>query len=378
MQASLSREANLRAAEADERPSTGLILKHYGVSVVLYGGLLVLLALNPWFKSLLAVAFQGIDGQEAYRVLYLGYVLAALPLYLWLRPRSLCRSKNLLIFGLARRAPGALLGWLRGTGAGRQMSAEEKNALMFLLIKLFFGPLMLSSLYLDLNWCQKLSHQFHPVTWLARFDLYYIFFVHLIFVVDAALFFIGYHTEGTFLKNEVRDVETKLWRVLVCILCYPPFNAVTISVVGGSYEDPYILVGGDFHSVWTWVLRVFAVGFLGLLISSSISLFTRASNLTNRGIVSWGPYRFVRHPGYLAKNLYWLVTLIPWLIPNPRSIYFSWGQYGVNCLGILCGFLAWGTIYFLRAISEEQFLSRDPDYMAYCKKVQYRFIPGVY
>jgi protein-S-isoprenylcysteine O-methyltransferase Ste14 len=378
MQELLSRGVPLNAVEADERPSVALVIKHYAVSVGLYGALLVFLALNPWFKGLLSGTCGGINGQEAYRVLFLLYVLAALPVYLWLRPRSLRHSKNLVVFRLACRTPGAVAAWFRGTAPWMALSDEERNALMFQLIKLFFGPLMLSSLFLDLNWCQKLSHAMHPISWVGRFDLYYIFFVHAVFALDAGLFFVGYHTEAAFMKNEVRYVETKLWRILVCIMCYAPFNSVTLSLFGSSYQDPYLLVGGDYKSVWTWGLRVLAVVFLCLLTSASLSLFTRASNLTNRGIVSWGPYRYVRHPGYLAKNLFWLVTLIPWLIPEPHSDYFSWWHYFESCLCIVCGFLVWGTIYFLRAISEEEFLSRDPEYVAYCKQVKYRFIPGVY
>jgi protein-S-isoprenylcysteine O-methyltransferase Ste14 len=38
----------------------------------------------------------------------------------------------------------------------------------------------------------------------------------------------------------------------------------------------------------------------------------------------------------------------------------------------------WSFIYFLRAVTEERHLSSDPDYLAYCKRVPYRFIPGVF
>jgi protein-S-isoprenylcysteine O-methyltransferase Ste14 len=107
-------------------------------------------------------------------------------------------------------------------------------------------------------------------------------------------------------------------------------------------------------------------------------LFTRASNLTNRGIVSWGPYRYVRHPGYLGKNLFWLMTLLPAFVPNTAGFQFSWLNYSLSCICVLCGFLCWGTVYFLRAVTEERFLGRDPEYAAYCQRVKWRFIPGVY
>jgi protein-S-isoprenylcysteine O-methyltransferase Ste14 len=128
----------------------------------------------------------------------------------------------------------------------------------------------------------------------------------------------------------------------------------------------------------TWILRAFAAFFLLLLVSSSLSLFTRASNLTNRGIVDWGPYRIIRHPGYFAKNMFWLMTLIPAFVPNKVDPRFTWPAYLLFCATLVWGFLGWGTLYFLRSITEERFLMRDPDYVAYCKKVRYRFIPGVY
>ena len=34
-------------------------------------------------------------------------------------------------------------------------------------------------------------------------------------------------------------------------------------------------------------------------------------------------------------------------------------------------------IYYMRAITEERHLARDPEYRLYMKKVPYRFIPGV-
>jgi protein-S-isoprenylcysteine O-methyltransferase Ste14 len=85
----------------------------------------------------------------------------------------------------------------------------------------------------------------------------------------------------------------------------------------------------------------------------------RASNLTNRGIVKTGPYRFVRHPAYAVKVLIWFT----------QGIFF--GQFGVF---IMAGF---AIIYFLRAWTEERHLSMDPDYVEYMKLVRWRFIPGV-
>ena len=52
---------------------------------------------------------------------------------------------------------------------------------------------------------------------------------------------------------------------------------------------------------------------------SSVALGFKASNLTNRGIVSRGPYAFVRHPAYAAKNLAWWIGAVPGLIGALRA-----------------------------------------------------------
>ena len=92
-----------------------------------------------------------------------------------------------------------------------------------------------------------------------------------------------------------------------------------------------------------------------------LSLGTKCSNLTNRGIVTRGPYRFVRHPAYISKNLAWWITLIP-----------IFGFYAFLSMFV------WSFVYYLRAITEERHLIKDLDYQEYCRNVKYRFIPGVY
>jgi protein-S-isoprenylcysteine O-methyltransferase Ste14 len=76
--------------------------------------------------------------------------------------------------------------------------------------------------------------------------------------------------------------------------------------------------------------------------------------------------------------MFWLMTMIPAFIPNTADPRFTWSSFLFFCLTMVWGFIGWATLYFLRALTEEKFLMRDPDYVAYCKKVKYRFIPGVY
>lgn len=100
-------------------------------------------------------------------------------------------------------------------------------------------------------------------------------------------------------------------------------------------------------AVYTWATLAFGLRF---------------SNLTNRGIIDHGPYRYVRHPAYISKSIAW------WAEFGGR---FSSPWHPIVML-LFCG------VYGLRALSEERHLSADPEYRAYKKRVPYRFIPGVF
>ncbi len=81
----------------------------------------------------------------------------------------------------------------------------------------------------------------------------------------------------------------------------------------------------------------------------------------NRGVVSSGIYRAVRHPIYSG----YLVTHIAFLAANP-------GAWNIVALIAADGAL------LARAVCEEQTLGRDPKYREYLDKVRWRVLPGVF
>jgi protein-S-isoprenylcysteine O-methyltransferase Ste14 len=81
----------------------------------------------------------------------------------------------------------------------------------------------------------------------------------------------------------------------------------------------------------------------------------------NRGVVSSGLYRLVRHPIYLG----YLITHVAFLVATPSA----WN---------IAALLAADAALLARAVCEEQTLSRDERYRAYQQTVRWRVCPGVF
>lgn len=83
----------------------------------------------------------------------------------------------------------------------------------------------------------------------------------------------------------------------------------------------------------------------------------RFSNLTYRGVLTSGPYRFTRHPAYLSKNLFWWCSSMPFLVTSESVVDMI---RNTVFLGVVSG------IYYWRARTEEaHLLGEDPKYRAY-------------
>jgi protein-S-isoprenylcysteine O-methyltransferase Ste14 len=81
----------------------------------------------------------------------------------------------------------------------------------------------------------------------------------------------------------------------------------------------------------------------------------------NRGVVSSGIYRVVRHPIYLG----YLITHVAFLLATPSA----WN---------IAALVAADAALLLRAVCEEQTLSQDSQYRAYQQLVRWRVCPGLF
>jgi protein-S-isoprenylcysteine O-methyltransferase Ste14 len=363
------------------RPPLGLATRHYISAAIVYGTALLVLTFSPYFRRLLNVQFHGVSAAAIYWYIFAAYLIIGAPIFFLIRPKSLWVSNPVRITNYITRLGSRVFKLSSDDEAGSwKPTYEETHAMVFMLVKMIYGPLAVNAAIAGYNNALPIIKQLHlQVRPADYFDIIYRLFITLIFMIEALPYIISYHTDSKLFGNKLRYVETNPFHLFVCLACYPPFSYATVEFLGISFNDPFSIVwAGNINHPMTWILRILAMISAALLLSASLTLFTRASNLTNRGIVTWGPYRIVRHPGYISKNIYWLLTFIPALIPNTAAPQFSWSGYATYFIMTAFGFVGWATLYFFRGITEERFLMRDPEYIAYCKKVKYHFIPFVY
>jgi protein-S-isoprenylcysteine O-methyltransferase Ste14 len=236
---------------------------------------------------------------------------------------------------------------------GRAQSGDGEliwRHLMGWTVKAFFLPLMTVYLTGELR---SLYGAIEHIT--ANTMPIYQLFYHLSYAVDLLFCVVGYSMTLRLFDSQIRSVEPTVAGWLVALICYQPFY----SVIGRfylQYEDSTFW--DNWLQSWPWLRAgwsalIIALALIYALCTTSFGL--RFSNLTHRGIITSGPYRFSKHPAYIAKNLSW------WLISVPFVSELGWTVALRNCclLALLNG------VYFIRARTEERHLSRDPTYVAY-------------
>ncbi len=256
-----------------------------------------------------------------------------------------------------------------------KITIEEKNSILAWVIKLFFVPLMIIWISQDASIIINKVY-----SWWGELNLFsknfYFFYNNYIFLTifkliiftDLLFFTLWYLLESKHLWNKIKSVEpTTLWW-LVAIICYPPFNSVM-----NNFFTWYSTDFPHFNNIYIHLtLNSLLLIFFAIYSRASISLWLKASNLTNRWIVSKWPYKYVRHPAYISKNISWFIWTLPIIIVNIRNFNIY------NLFLIFTSISAWWFIYYMRSVTEERHLEMDKDYVEYKKKVKYKFIPKIY
>jgi protein-S-isoprenylcysteine O-methyltransferase Ste14 len=252
------------------------------------------------------------------------------------------------------RAETPYRGWFGRVIVGRwdgDGGAEIANHYRGWLVKAYFFPLMFV-------WLNNSTHN------VVNYDLTlaswgnvraYTFLYDFIFFIDLVFTTVGYALCFRPLDTHIRTAEPTMLGWAVALFCYEPFFS-------GLMEKQYVKYGGigfdswlnDYPTFrWVWAFGILLL--ITIYVLATITFGVRFSNLTHRGILTNGPYRFTKHPAYVSKNISWWMASVPFVVNDdvPHAIK--------RCL--LLGVVNF--MYFMRAKTEERHLSRDPTYVAY-------------
>lgn len=225
----------------------------------------------------------------------------------------------------------------------------HKPLILAWAVKILFIPVMYGGLQITLLELLLYRPNLNPATlvaWLFTFGLSF----------DILIATIGYLCTSRLLATDVRSTDSTWSGWLVCMICYPPLWVVIKAIreqADNVTWDQWL--SPDQPIYWLWAALI--VSSWGIYWLSTASFGVRFSNLTYRGLVAHGPYRYSKHPAYWGKNIYW------WLHTVPFVGVTTAGELARNFLGL--GFVS--LIYYLRAKTEERHLSKFQEYRSYCE-----------
>ena len=236
---------------------------------------------------------------------------------------------------------------------------RTKKIILVWSVTFFFLPLMIHFYHLMFsamhqNLLLLLNSNFFDKTWFSQYSLIYKVLFYLLFTVDTGIAIIAYSVSSRWLGNQVRSVDQTISGWLIALICYPPLSILAHQFIGYDHYITHQIIDSDVIQAFLWamILMLFSI-----YVWATTALGFKFSNLCNRGIISSGPYKYIRHPAYTCKNIAWWLEATHVLSSLPASL----------------SLLAWNIIYILRGITEERHLKKDPDYQAYCKQVKGRF-----
>jgi len=180
--------------------------------------------------------------------------------------------------------------------------------------------------------------------------------LNLLYLVDVHVATVGYILTMKPLDSHIRTANPYFMGWVAALACYPPFllmNGGPLDYQVNSADWGYWLQGHDtLMTIWAVAL----VGLVGIYAWATMAFGIRFSNLTHRGVITHGPYKFTRHPAYVSKNLSWWVAGLPFLVTAGGPIE---AVRNTLLIGAVSG------IYYWRAKTEEKHLLADPAYVAY-------------
>ena len=181
--------------------------------------------------------------------------------------------------------------------------------------------------------------------------------ISVMFLVDVAFATFGYLMTFRVLDAHIRTANPYAAGWMAALICYPPFLLMSD---GGpldyhpATQDWTFWLNG--HPLLLTLMGIMLVLLTAIYAWATVAFGLRFSNLTNRGIITNGPYRWSKHPAYLSKNIFWWLSTLPFLATSGSLIDMARNSV---ILAMING------VYYWRARTEERHLMADPAYQSY-------------
>jgi protein-S-isoprenylcysteine O-methyltransferase Ste14 len=341
------------------RPSTGLdwsqarpLAEVLPIAVVKLSGLWATWAILAAFYAAARWYWSGsyLFAMEVLAFAAAPMVALSIPYVIWLDRHLVNQRDGTWHFGAAVLGLGLI-------GRETWESAQIARHWRAWIIKGFFGAFMIS--ILPPGFAQVVEAD--PAQFMANPVKLAALMVALLFVIDVQIGAVGYLLTLRPLDSHIRSGNPLLAGWLAALMCYPPFVWGIIGpdnqILSYEYATPgwEHWFGGNTALLWAW--GGLLVVLTGVYAWATVVFGIRFSNLTYRGVLTHGPYRYTRHPAYLSKNLFWWASVLPFMVSNG-----SWADALRNTffLGVVNG------IYYWRARTEEaHLLAEDAKYREY-------------
>jgi protein-S-isoprenylcysteine O-methyltransferase Ste14 len=224
------------------------------------------------------------------------------------------------------------------------------------IIKAFFGVFMIS--ILPGGFAEVVNADFAGI--LDSPVRLAFFLIALMFVADVQIGTVGYLVTLRPLDAQIRSGNPLLSGWLAALICYPP---MVFAFMGGGGIFAYEVntpgwthwLAGNLPLLWLW--GGLLVILTGIYAWATLAFGIRFSNLTYRGVLTNGPYRYTRHPAYVSKNLFWWLSVLPFLVSSGSMADVVRNTFFLGCVS---------AIYYWRAKTEEaHLLMEDEKYRDY-------------
>lgn len=225
-----------------------------------------------------------------------------------------------------------------------------QNYKLFILgnvIKIFYIPFVYGAACIAINQLLMLDNIFLQPSEFIKF----LFLFGICFDVTIALG--GYIFSSKFFATETLSVDDTWQGWVVCLICYPPL--LIIFKFFTQQVDTYIWsdwVSPDSILYWIWAIMICLTWLCYW--AATVSFGFRFSNLSWRGLINTGLYRYLKHPAYVSKNIYWWLHTVPFF-----------GVVGLDVWRNVLALTVVSLTYYLRAKTEERHLMQFAEYRAY-------------